>query len=62
MNDNDTIFALSSAAGKAGVSVIRISGKLAEDSLKLFSLTEPEGGLDVLRTVFVKGVEEGDAA
>ncbi|MEM8833267.1 MAG: tRNA uridine-5-carboxymethylaminomethyl(34) synthesis GTPase MnmE [Pseudomonadota bacterium] len=33
----DTIFALSSAAGKAGVAVIRISGPQACDTLKIFN-------------------------
>ena len=36
-NSNQTIFALSSASGKAGVSVIRVSGPKSWDTLKTFN-------------------------
>ncbi|MEM6810895.1 MAG: tRNA uridine-5-carboxymethylaminomethyl(34) synthesis GTPase MnmE [Pseudomonadota bacterium] len=36
-SSSDTIFALSSASGKAGVSIIRISGPKAWDTLKIFN-------------------------
>lgn len=38
--ESDTIYALSSAEGKAGVAVIRISGEEAEQCLQALSKTE----------------------
>jgi len=46
----DTIYALSSAAGKAGVSVIRVSGPKSWDTLKIFN---PDVNIPTARKSFV---------
>ena len=49
--NNDTIFALSSAHGKSGVAVIRISGQNLIDLAKQI-IFSPRGGLNrVMRTL-----------
>lgn len=46
---NDTIFALSSAAGRAGVAVVRVSGDRAGDVIDVLSARRPEARVAVLR-------------
>ena len=51
----DTIFALSSAPGRAGVSVVRISGPKAGEALRLLTDRQPpQARKAVLRTLFDK--------
>ncbi len=40
-NNTNTIYALSSAPGKAGVSVVRISGSNAKDVFSIFGISIP---------------------
>lgn len=51
----DTIFALASARGKAGVSVIRLSGPLAWDAARDLAGSLPEPRLAGLRTLRARG-------
>lgn len=54
-SDNDTIFAVSSGAGPAGVAVIRISGPNAADAFQLTRPRQaPEERRAVVRTLFDK--------
>ena len=46
---NDTIFALSSAAGRAGVAVVRVSGDRAGDVIDVLSARRPKARVAVLR-------------
>uniref|UniRef100_K3WYT9 TrmE-type G domain-containing protein n=1 Tax=Globisporangium ultimum (strain ATCC 200006 / CBS 805.95 / DAOM BR144) TaxID=431595 RepID=K3WYT9_GLOUD len=52
--ESDTIYALSSAEGKAGVAVIRISGESAEQCLRQLSKTEtlPEARMAAFRKLY----------
>jgi tRNA modification GTPase len=47
----DTIFALSSAPGRAGVAVIRVSGKRAGDALRVLAAPRPEPRRAALRRI-----------
>ncbi|MCY4306274.1 MAG: tRNA uridine-5-carboxymethylaminomethyl(34) synthesis GTPase MnmE [Aestuariivita sp.] len=47
----DTIFALATAQGKAGVSIIRISGQAAHDLVKLFAEPLPKARVATLRNL-----------
>ena len=47
----DTVFALASARGKAGVSVIRISGPEARSVFRVFGTEEPRVRTPVLRVL-----------
>ncbi len=55
MNAKPTIFAVSSGAGRAGISVIRISGPAAAQTFKLFSVHQPKP-----RQVAVRRLRDGD--
>lgn len=48
----DTIFALASARGRAGVAVIRVSGPLAHDSVRLLCGDVPKARKAVVRKVY----------
>ena len=48
---SQTIFALSSAPGRAGVAVIRVSGPAVRDVLELMSAPVPEANRAVFRTI-----------
>ena len=48
----DTIFALASAPGKAGISVVRLSGSEAITAAELITRSELKGTKPKLRTVY----------
>jgi tRNA modification GTPase len=50
MQASDTIFALSSGAGKAGIAVIRVSGPQARQALELLASPVPKERIAALRT------------
>lgn len=50
-HEQDTIFAPASAAGRAGVSIIRVSGSKALQSLSALSVNEPKPRLATLATL-----------
>jgi len=52
----DTIFALSSASGKAGISIVRISGQRSFDVLKEFTGSIPEPRKAVLKKLWFQGL------
>ncbi len=56
--ERDTIFALSTAPGRAGVAVIRISGPMAAEAAKLFQAPLPKARRAVFRTLFDIATEE----
>jgi tRNA modification GTPase len=51
MNDASTIFALSSAPGRAGVAVIRVSGPAAQQALEMMSGPLPKPRFAAYRTI-----------
>lgn len=59
INTHDTIYALSSAGGKAGVSVIRVSGPKAWDSLKTLTADQTPAHPRLARTYHLKNPATG---
>ena len=58
MTTVDTIFALSSGAGKAGIAVIRISGPAAGESLRLLTGNKP---VPVARQATLRPLEDTES-